>query len=298
MQEFRTCGSRSLVGKFGLVIGAMTLTVAGSLGMTSAIAGALPPVGSCAPHCPPPPPPPPLVPSVTGVSPAYGWAGDSVEITGTDLGSTASVKFTQYPATITYKASNEVTVTVPAQITYDTPQPGAVQAVPVSVTVGSTTLSATFDISPLLTRSLSQTFDNDLGRTANTNASIDRATGLALATTTVSNDLPYLGLSVNVSILYANAQGKFIGYTAPYSDSVGACLPLPFSGCSGGGIQNVVNPPQASLEMQPNPALSTEVHSIAIVQTEVSSAELSSTLQSLYNAGSTIQSVVSFVSGL
>jgi IPT/TIG domain len=270
-----------------LAVLALAMLALGFAGLTPSVAQALCYEPSCNfgddPVPKSPPPPAPVTTTLTGVSPAFGWAGDTVTLTGTGF-TGATVTFNGLPATIVSSASTQLVVTVPA-----IPNVGGG---PVTVLVSSPkgTASNTFTLSPTLqvgggaTFGVNAQFGQGTDGWANGQASVDRFSGFALSQLTVHDDQGLWSLSVDMSVALLDGSGTVIGFTHPQTvTSRGFVFAFP-----SGNTTAVGNFSEAL-----DPTMTARARSATVILTRDANAELLDTLNNAVATGQTIYSVLS-----
>ena len=270
---------------------AATLGASLALGAVAATATALPP--PCYPDCSGgnQPPPPPSVTTIYGATPDHGWSADQITISGWDLAPNATVTISSPDSGVTFSGQPTILSDTNTTITLDLPTIHSTTAGPVSLILTVTdihgTASTKINLSGSLDVEASHVFMNSSGGQdgiAWAKATVDRLSGnVTWDTTPGTNALenyqfPWY-LSVNVSVIWLNAQNQVVGYTNP---------------------QNVTAPPAATVQSNfqtttigPNGGVGPQIHSAQIVMVRDHSKELMATLSAAFQAGQTIVTVLS-----
>jgi hypothetical protein len=281
--------------KRGIVagLGALLLSV-GTVAITTGVSSALPPGGGggggCRPDCPPPPPPPPppSIPTISSITPSFGWSGDAMTIKGANF-TNATLTVQGLSPVISSRSDTQINFTVPT-LTSNVSGP---LSVPVVVSGPYGTASTSFALSPALTISGGTTFgvNSQFGQgmdgSAWATATVNRFGGTVTATETVSNTQFWQSLTVNVSAVWLDSNNVVVGFTAPQSlTSTGIVLHWP-------STAPVVNSYTWTTIMGPNAGAASTVHSGQIVMVRDHGAELLSTLNTAVTVGQTIYQVIS-----
>jgi hypothetical protein len=287
-----TRGAARLRTKVASVVLLVAMVSAGGVATMAGPASALgsPPHPRCAPgtywdgsDCVPNPPPSP--PAIWGLVPNFGWGGDPVTIFGTGLAGATNVTFAGLPVTSFSASDGDIATTVPAGITWH--DYGGTQ-IPVTVITPTGTLTASYTVSPTLSRIDNASWTTSDGvSTSTTSISLDRLSGfLNGGKTNLRNMMRWSALAVKVSVLFADADGNMVGYTNPYEVTASPCT---FILCSDGTIASVALP---GLVISPNAGVALGVHAIQIIQVRDPNGELNATLAYYASAGMKLADVL------
>jgi hypothetical protein len=270
-----------------LVVFAITLLAVGTAGLSPSLARS-----ACLPPCelddepPPPPPPPPAATTITGISPGFAWSGDTIALTGWGF-SGATVSIDNQPAAISSRTNTQLTVTVPT-ITSAIAGPVTIPVVvasPTGTASTSFTLSGTLQLSAWATYGVNAQFGQGMDGSARATATLDRRSGFAVSTLTVTNRQMWLPLSVNISTVWLDSSGTVIAFTTPRTiTSGGWAFNWPnVETTTTGDFTQVVGP---------NPGVAPFTRSARILLVRNHEAEVLSTLSTAVSAGRTIAQVV------
>jgi hypothetical protein len=215
--------------------------------------------------------------SFSGMSPTFGWTGDTVKVEGG--GFTGASRVTLGGAAAQFQVQNDstLTLTVPATATDG---PVSITSPLGTVTGGSYTISpdvSTYNSQPISTWCASGTM--------NTSATLDRSNGFVVGTTQAFNNLWYCGYTGNIEAVSVDGTGKITGYSNVVQASVG---PAPLWG--GGPASQTTN--WTAMIYVGNAKIARSVY---VIQTLDSAATLQSAVQEAYNVGSTVASVLSML---
>lgn len=249
-------------------------------GMLATPASAIP--QPCDLDCPLPGPTPTL-PSVTtiyGISPAAGWSGDSITVTGVRL-SGATVTVNGIPATVTVRTTSSLTFTVPV-IHSDVAGP---VSIPVAITSSYGTATTSFTLSSELRVDQFTAFNQGADGNARATVDVDRSAGWVHEHLDLTNEQFWLSLSVNVSAVWLDSTGKVVGYTPPQNvTATGIAFNWPNSvGLASGDWTSVIGP---------DPGQGSWIHSGQLIIVRDHQAELASTLSNAFQLGQNIKTVV------
>jgi hypothetical protein len=236
---------------------------------------------------PTPTPPAPTITTIKGISPTYAWSGDTLTLTGTGF-TGASVTIDGKSATITSAGPTSLAVVVP-QITG---APVGPYSPPVVVSSPTGTAQTSFQLSPTLQLSAGATygvnaqFGQGMDGSSRATATLDRASGFAQSTLSVTDTQTWLSLTVNISTVWLDGAGKVVGFTTPHHvTSNGVAFAWPTG--------NTTSTLTFSDIVGPSPGVAPTVRSARIILVRDHDAELLSTLGNAVATGQTIASVVS-----
>lgn len=237
-------------------------------------------------------PPPPTVTTIYSVSPGYGWSGDSVHINGYDL-LAASVAISSADTGVSFDGSPTITSDSNSDLWFTLPTIHSTTAGAVILTFHVTTpkgaASTSFTLSPALHTSGYQTFMNSGGGqdgAAWASADVNRATGTVTEWARVENDQFWTSLSVNISVVWLDAQNRVIGFTDPQNVTVAGNYTL--IGQPWLTPPNTAQGPLGSTVIGPNPGAGPLIHSAQIVLERDHLQELINTLTTAFQNAQTI----------
>jgi hypothetical protein len=226
---------------------------------------------------------------VSEISSSFAWSGDTIILTGTGLAG-ATVLVNGLPATITSQTSKRLAVTVP---TIKDSIAGPV-TVPVVISSPTGTASSRFTRRPTLELfkahelRVNAEFGQGMDGSASATATLDRSFGVMLSNLTVRNTQTWSSLTVDMSTVWANADGTVIGFTTPDEvTSTGWMFHWPSGDTTASGDFSHV--------LRPNPGVAPFTRSAQIIMVRDHGAELLSTLS---NADATFKMIKEVVSTL
>jgi hypothetical protein len=228
------------------------------------------------------------------MTPSFGWSGDAVRFQGKYLVQNVSVTVNGTPATVvstnggvSSRSYDIVDVVIPP-ITSSVVGPVQV-AVVLTSSYGS--VSQYFTLSPTLEVSAGADFNQSAAiGFATATLDVDRASGFVHGTTTVNNLQAFPALTVNVTAVWADAQGRVIGFTPVHATTgTGVFFHWPASESVTTTVFNDM--------MTPNPGVAPFIHSGQVIIVRDHGAELQQTLTDAVALGQTIASVVQTVAG-
>lgn len=285
----RRRSGRSRGTRLGLLIAllALSLSVAG---LSPAVAHAACDGGPCIADEPEeqlPVDPGPVTTTIRTISPSFAWSGDTITLTGTGFaGATATINAVH--ATISSGTDTRLAVIVP---TIHSTVVGPV-TIPVVVSSPTGTASTSFTLSPTLQLSASATFGENAAfgpddGAAWATATIDRQSGFVVSELTIQNNQTWLSLTVNMSTVWLDENGKVIGYTDPAGFSVGGYTPFtPWI------VDTTTTMHLPTQVLRPSPGKAPFARSVRILLVRDHQAELLHTLQNAVNSGKLIGEVV------
>lgn len=266
-------------------------TIATAMALSGLAAGVLAAPASAVPapcdiDCPAPrPAPSPTVPAVTTIytiSPAAGWSGDTMTLTGVHF-TGATVTVNGLPATVTARTDTSLTFTVPA-IHSDVAGP---VSVPVVITGPYGTAATSFTLSGALRVTQYSQFNGSTGVDgyARATVDVDRSAGWVHEHLDLTNEQFWLSLSVNVSAVWLDSTGKVVGYTAPQTVTAGGiAYNWPNTEVLASGDWTSV--------IGPDPGQGPWIHSGRLIIVRDHQAELANTLSNAFTLGQNITTVV------
>jgi hypothetical protein len=237
----------------------------------------------------------PTVTTIYSMSPGYGWSGDSVHISGANLLS-ASVTITSQDPSVRLDGPPSITSDTNTDLWFNLPTIHSTTVGPVSLNfhVGTPkgTVDASFALSPALHAAGNQTFMNSSGGqdgVAWATADVNRTTGTVTGYAHVENDQFWSSLSVNISVVWLDAQNRVIGFTAPQNVTVLGNYTLFGQVWTSGPITS--DGPLGATVIGPNAGAGPWIHSAQVVLERDHLQELTSTLTTAWQTAQTMDFV-------
>jgi hypothetical protein len=232
---------------------------------------------------------PPNVTTISKIAPTFAWSGDPITLVGTGFtGATVTVQ--NQAATITSGTATTLHVVVPT-LTNTVAGPNTI---PVVVSSPTGTASTSFQLSPSLQTSASQSYGtnakfgqgNDGWSSAT--STIDRSSGFTNTNVTVHDQQFLFSLSIDESTVWLDGNGTVVGFTPVHTVSADGSV---FHWPSGDSTTTQT----FSDVVGPNPGVGSQVRAAQIVFTRNHATELTSTLQGAVALGQSIYSVASTI---